>query len=629
MIKQNKKIILGKINPVFIDIFIFISSYFSSFLIRFEGIPDPISLKRLVILFPYIALARLLSFYIFSIYSIVWRYISINDAISISKACLPVTGILFLGRIFLPDKLAQLKIPLSVIALEFLLVLLGTLGVRMIRRLLSEFSEKENYENNGVSLKKKKTLLIGAGDAGNMVVKELKHRTDLGYEVFGFIDDNSRKFNTVIQGIKVLGNTSQIPEIVKKLNIDEAIITIANASSKEIRRIVDICKGTNIRVKIVPGLFEILGEKIKISKIREVNIDDLLGRSIVTFKNYLPEIINHYKNKKILVTGAGGSIGSELCRQLAISKPKELILIDKDENSIFEIDSELKYKLKEYKIIPFIADIRNFERLRYIFEKYRPEIIFHAAAHKHVPLMEYNVSEAMLNNVSGTRNVALLSDLCGVRNFIFISTDKAVNPKSVMGASKKIGEILIQELASKSDTKFSCVRFGNVLGSRGSVVPLFQKQIAQGGPITITHHDMQRYFMSISEAVQLIIQAGTIGNCGEIFVLDMGEPIKIKDLAKDLIKLSGFAEDDFEIKYTGLRPGEKLFEEILVDEERSKVTKFEKIFISAPIEIDNSKFSEKLNELLNAAGVCNERRIIECLQNMGIGYNNESREEKI
>jgi FlaA1/EpsC-like NDP-sugar epimerase len=629
MIKQNKKNILGKINQVFIDIFIFICSYFSAFLIRFEGIPDPISLKRLLILLPYIALARLLSFYIFSIYSIVWRYISINDAISIFKACLPVTGILFLGRIFLPDKLAQLKIPLSVIALEFLLVLLGTLGVRMTRRVLSEFSEKGKYENNGVSLKKKKTLLIGAGDAGNMVVKELKHRTDLGYKVVGFIDDNSRKINTVIQGIKVLGNTSQIPEIVKKLNIDEAIITIANASSKEIRRIVDICKKTNIRVKIVPGLFEILGEKIKISKIREVNIDDLLGRSIVTFKNYLPEIINHYKNKKILVTGAGGSIGSELCRQLAILKPKELILIDKDENSIFEIDSELKYKLKEYKIIPFISDIRNFERLRYIFEKYRPDIIFHAAAHKHVPLMEYNVSEAILNNVSGTRNVALLSDLCGVRNFIFISTDKAVNPTSVMGASKKIGEILIQELASKSDTNFSCVRFGNVLGSRGSVVPLFQKQIAQGGPITITHHDMQRYFMSISEAVQLIIQAGTIGNRGEIFVLDMGELIKIEDLAKDLIKLSGFAEDDFEIKYTGLRPGEKLFEEILVDEERSKVTKFEKIFISAPIEIDNSKFSEKLNELLNAAGVCNEIRIIECLKNMGIGYNNESREEKI
>lgn len=617
------KDLLTKTSQIFIDILIFVFSYFVAFFIRFEGIPNGIYLKQLLILFPYVSLVRCLSFYFFSIYSIVWRYVSIIDTFTITKACIPLTGILLFGRLFIPVKYPLFRIPLSIITIEFLFVLTGTMGIRMARRLFHEISEREHYENRGGKFKKKNILLIGAGNAGNMVLKELRQRTDLGMEVVGFVDDDPKKNNTAIQGIKVVGNTSQLPKIIKKMIIDEAIITIANASSKEIRRIVDICKGTNIRVKIVPGLFEILGEKIKISKIREVNIDDLLGRSIVTFKNHLPGIANHYKNKKILVTGAGGSIGSELCRQLVTLKPKELILIDKDENSIFEIDSELKIKLYDhkYKLNPLITDIRNFERLKFVFEKNRPEIVFHAAAHKHVPLMECNVSEAILNNISGTRNVALLSDLYGAKTFIYISTDKAVNPTSVMGASKKIGEIIIQEIASKSNTKFSCVRFGNVLGSRGSVVPLFQKQIAQGGPITVTHPDIQRYFMSISEAVQLIIQAGTIGNCGEIFVLDMGELIKIKDLAKDLIKLSGFTEDDFEIKYTGLRPGEKLYEEILIDEERTKVTKFEKIYIAPPIEIDNDKFLRKLNDLLKAANECNEERIIECLKEMEIGYN--------
>jgi FlaA1/EpsC-like NDP-sugar epimerase len=618
-----KNIFLIKINQFLIDIFIFIFSYSLAFIIRFEGIPDSINLKQLLILFPCVALARVLSFYIFSIYSIVWRYISIVDAISITKACIPVTGILLLGRFFLPNRLSILRLPLSVIALEFLLILIGTLGIRMIRRLVYELSEMEKFGDKVGKPEKKRTLLIGAGNAGNMVIKELKQRRDLGIEVAGFIDDDPKKLNTVIQGVKVLGNTAQLPEIIKNLNIDEAIITIAYASSKDIRRIVNICEGTKINVKIVPGLFEILNGKIKVSKIRKVNIDDLLGRSLVTFKNRLPEIISHYRNKKILVTGAGGSIGSELCRQLVTLKPKELILVDKDENSIFEIDSELKSKLYDHKynLNPLITDIRNFERLKFVYEKHRAEIVFHAAAHKHVPLMESNVSEAILNNISGTRNVALLSDLYGAKNFIYISTDKAVNPTSVMGASKKIGEIIIQEIASKSNTKFSCVRFGNVLGSRGSVVPLFQKQIAQGGPITVTHPDIQRYFMSISEAVQLIIQAGTIGNCGEIFVLDMGELIKIKELAKDLIKLSGFTEDDFEIKYTGLRPGEKLYEEILIDEERTKATKFEKIYIAPPIQIDNDKFLRKLNDLLQAANECNEQRIIECLREMEIGYN--------
>lgn len=616
----EKMIFFTKTKQLIVDIFIFISAYFLAFFLRFEGIPDPINLKQLLILFPFIVLARFLCFYIFSVYSIVWRYISIGDVILIVKACLPVTVMLFISRLFLPARLHLFRLPLGTIALEFLLVLLGILALRTIRRLLFELSERDRYENAGDISPRKKTILIGAGNAGNIVIKELKQRIDLGIDVSGFIDDDPRKINTTIQGIKVIGNTAQIPEIVKELKIEEAIITIANASSKDIRRIVDVCEGTRIKVKIVPGLFEMLDDKIKITKIREINIDDLLGRSEISFENHLPEMTAHYKDKRIMVTGAGGSIGSELCRQLTSLGPKELILLDKDENSIYEIDIELKSDFQTQKISPLIADIRNQERLQYLLERHQPDVIFHAAAHKHVPLMEYNVAEAILNNVIGTQNLARLADQLKVKNFIYISTDKAVNPTSVMGATKKIGEVLIQEVAARSKTRFSCVRFGNVLGSRGSVVPLFQKQIAKGGPITITHADMKRYFMSIAEAVQLIIQAGTIGDKGEIFVLDMGEPIKILELAKDLIKLSGYVEDDFEILHTGIRPGEKLFEEMLVDEERTKATIFKKIFIAPPIEIDSQRFLKNMGALLKAAQECDKKRILELLKTMGIGY---------
>jgi len=614
------KIFLNKVNQVFLDIFVFLFAFFSSYFIRFEGIPPGNNLRQLLILFPYIVLARILLFRIFSVYSIVWKYISINDAIIIFKASSPITVLLLLGRILLPDELSLLRIPFSVIALEILLVLIGASGIRMLRRLIHELSRRETFSthDNGKIMR---VLLIGAGDAGNLAAKELKQRLDLGLNVVGFVDDDSLKFNTVIQGIKVLGNTARIPEIVKKHNIEEAIITIANTSSKDIRRIVDICEGAKIKAKIVPGFFELLDDKVKVSKIREINIDDLLGRSVVNFENNLPEVTNHYRNKRILVTGAGGSIGTELCRQLSPLWPKELIMVDKDENSIFEIDAELNGESNAYNLSALVSDIRNLERLEYIFKRYRPDVIFHAAAHKQVPLMEFNMSEAVLNNALGTKNVAQLAVKYGVKNFIYISTDKAVNPTSVMGASKKVGEIIIQEMATKNDTKFSCVRFGNVLGSRGSVVPLFQNQIAKGGPITVTHPDVTRYFMSISEAVQLIIQAGAIGNKGEIFVLDMGNPIKILDLAKDLIRLSGFEDGDIEIKYIGLRQGEKLYEEVLVDEERMKATQFQKIFIGAPLHVDISKFSKTLNSLLQAANKFDERRIIESLEGMEIGYN--------
>jgi len=624
---EPRRFLFKKANQFILDLFIFIFSFFLSYIIRFEGIPPGLYFKQILFLFPYIALVRILSFFFFSIYSIVWRYVSIVDAYSILKATLPVSLVLYLGRVVLPEKLSLLRLPLSVIALEFMFVLTGTLGIRMTRRLYSEMSERERLGNNKLSKRKKHVLLVGAGNAGNMVIKELKQRTDLGFEVIGFVDDDPKKFNSVIQGVKVLGNTAQIPEFVHKLNIEEIIISIANATSKEIRRIVEICEGSKVKVKIIPGLFEMLDDKVKITKIRELDINDLLGRSLVDFENNLPEVVSYYKNKRILVTGAGGSIGSELCRQLAAVWPKEIILLDKDENSIFEIDNELSGKLRgsaQRNIHPIIANIENWERLKSVFERYKPEIIFHAAAHKHVPLMESNVSEAVLNNIEGTKNIVELSDLYGVERVIFISTDKAVNPTSIMGATKRIGEAIVQDIASRSQTKYSCVRFGNVLGSRGSVVPLFQRQIADGGPITITHPDIKRYFMSISEAVQLIIQAGTIGEKGEIFVLDMGKQVRIVDLAREMIRLSGNSESDIEIKFIGLRPGEKLYEEILVDEEKARATKFEKIFIAPPPECGNNQIKNTIEELINAAHRCDEQKIYQYLAQIGIGYCGEN-----
>lgn len=617
--KQRFRLLLKARSQFLLDILVFLLALVSSYIIRFEGIPGGGFFKQMMVLLPYLLVLRVMSFMLFSVYSMAWKYISVREAFLIAAALLPVSlGLLFL-RLLLPLQFTVLRVPLSIIALEFFLSLSGTVGSRMIRRLVREQSARDSFNNMGGS-EKKNVVLIGAGDAGNMMARELRQRPDLGLNIAGFVDDDPMKRWTAIQGFKVLGTTSELPEIAPEHRIAEAIITIANASSKDIRRIKEACEKAGIKVKIVPGLFELLNDEVKITKIRDINIDDLLGRSVVRFENHWQEVTARYQNNRIMVTGAGGSIGSELCRQLALMKPGELVLVDKDEYSIYQVDSRMRNEFPDIRMSAVIADIRDRARLAKAFEKYRPQVIFHAAAHKHVPLMELNAAEAISNNVFGTKTTAELAASSGVENFIFISTDKAVNPTSIMGASKKISEILVQELATTSETRFSCVRFGNVLGSRGSVVPLFREQISQGGPITITHPDVRRYFMSISEAVQLIIQAGTIGRQGEIFVLDMGEPIRIRDLARDLIMLSGYAEDDFEIKYIGLRPGEKLVEEILVDEEKAKSTAFEKIFVAPPIEVDSARFAEGLAVLLKAAEDGSKTTIVRHLQDMDIGF---------
>ena len=618
-----RRLVFRKTSQVLIDVVVFGSSWVAAYFVRFEGLPPHPYLNQMIVLVLYVIVARILLFHLFSVYTMVWRYVSIRDAFLLVKAALPLTALLAAMRYVAPAKAPVLLVPVSVIVVEFLLIVLGTSGVRMLRRLTAE-SESRERRGSGNGTSRRNVLLIGAGDSGNIVFRELKQRTDLGLFVVGFADDDPRLKGKSIQGVFVLGDTSDIPRIARAHGVVEAIITIANASSKDIRRIVEICREAGLKVRIIPGLFEMLDENIKITKIREINIDDLLGRSVFQLEKHLPEVSKAYRGKRIMVTGAGGSIGSELCRQLAAMGPREIILLDKDENSVFDIDNDLKAREESGVVVhPVIANIKNGGRLKLLFDKYRPEIVFHAAAHKHVPLMELNVAEAILNNVLGTINVVETAAAAGAERLIFVSTDKAVNPTSVMGATKKLGEIVVQNCAKRHGTKFSCVRFGNVLGSRGSVVPLFQKQIERGGPVTVTHPEMRRYFMSIAEAVHLIIQAGTLGERGEIFVLDMGQPIRIVDMVKTLIRLSGHREDDIEIRYVGARPGEKLFEEILIDEERTKSTKFEKIHVAPPIETLNGSALKGMEEIVEAAGAGDAERIERALVGIGIGFHRE------
>ncbi len=618
------RLMYSRIAQGFIDAIIFALAYLTPFIIRFEGVPTQPEVLEMMTFVPVIIMIRLLCFGFFSVYLTIWRFVSVHDAVRIIAALVPPTILMTIARLELPLSLPSLRLPLSIISMEFMFSLLGTLGVRLLWRAYTEGLNRGRLRLNAGARDRARTILIGAGGAGNLVAKELINRTDLGTIIVGFIDDNLKQVGKRVQGIKVLGSTAQIPAIVRKHGVQEAIITIANASSKELRRITDICGKAGLKTRIVPGLFELLDERVKVTRIRDVNIDDLLGRSVFQLDKHLDEVTAAYRGKRILVAGAGGSIGSELCRQLATLGPSELVLLDKDENSIFEIDNDLKTSVSTGVVVhPVIASIMNADRIRMLFERFRPEIVFDAAAHKHVPLLEINFGEAILNNVVGTNNLIDTARLAEVERFLFISSDKAVNPTNIMGATKRIGEVLIQEVAKTSRTKFACVRFGNVLGSRGSVIPLFQRQIAKGGPVTVTHPEVRRYFMSIPEAVRLIIQANTLGDKGEIFILDMGEPIRILDMVKTLIRLSGQKEEDIEIKFVGMRPGEKLYEEILVEKEKNKATQFERIFIAPATEKLMGREIE-LKGIIDAAINGDRERIVEHLTNMGIGYHQES-----
>ena len=444
-----------------------------------------------------------------------------------------------------------------------------------------------------------RVLIIGAGCAGEMVVKELEKNPQLNKKAVAIIDDDITRIGDQVSGVDIVGTRNSILKIVKLYKIDEIIFSIANISKKGKKEIIDICKNTNCKIKTIPGIYEIIDGKVDIKQVRDVEIEDLLGREPIEVDFNL--MGSYIQDSTILVTGAGGSIGSELCRQIANIMPKKLIMLDNYENNLYSIQQELIRKYGDsIKMIAVVASIREQKRMEKIFDKYRPEVVFHAAAHKHVPLMENSPGEAIKNNIFGTLNVAMLSSKYNVKRFLLISTDKAVNPTNVMGATKRAAEMIIQSLNEESKTEFVAVRFGNVLGSNGSVIPLFKKQIEEGGPVTETHPKIIRYFMTIEEAVGLVIQAGGMAKGGEIFVLDMGEPVKILDLAKNLIRLSGFEPDvDIKIVFTGLRPGEKLYEELLMSEEGLLDTKHKKIFIGRPIDFDKNDLQKYLIELRN------------------------------
>jgi FlaA1/EpsC-like NDP-sugar epimerase len=458
--------------------------------------------------------------------------------------------------------------------------------------------------------KLKRFLIVGAGNTGEALLREIHRMSVIEYDVVGFVDDSPIKQNISIHGIPVLGTVDQLPKICQEHNIEEIAIAMPSATHQQLRRVVQVCQGTKIRFRTVPSITDIAAGKLKVSQIRDVEINDLLGREVVQLD--LDLIEDFAKDKTILVTGAGGSIGSEMCRQLCFFKPKLLLLIEQAENPLFFIERELQEKFPQVSVKAIICDITDKIRVEKIFEKYRPLIVIHAAAHKHVPLMELNPGEAIKNNVVGTQIVADAADKYDALNFVMISTDKAVNPTSLMGSSKRIAEMYIQNLNAVSKTHFITVRFGNVLGSNGSVVPIFKEQIARGGPVTVTHPEMKRYFMTIPEASQLVLQAATMGKGGEIFVLDMGEPVKIVDLARELITLSGFRPDeDIEVVFTGLRPGEKLFEELSIKGEDMLATRHPKIAVWKNIPMDGNSLQTKINELTAIAQMQDHGKIVQ------------------
>ncbi|MBL9013837.1 MAG: polysaccharide biosynthesis protein [Myxococcales bacterium] len=570
--------LLNRSIQIALDCAVLSVAYWLAFLFRLEFSLPSAWLKVLLVTWPYVVILQYVGLTVFGVPRMSWRYVNIGDVGRILFAVGASTALLIAIRMIGPwvgESIEIVVIPLGVLGMNFALAFLGLVGVRALRRLHGEATDRRRQATGD---EKTRVLLIGAGQAGVMVAREIANRPDLGLHAVGFIDDDPAKIGTIIAGLTVLGATKDVGAISERKHVQRALITIANAPGQQIRRITELCRDAQIETKIIPGIYEIVGDRVNLSRIREVAIEDLLGREPVQLDE---DIVGAaIRSRVVLVTGAGGSIGSELCRQLVRFGPARLLLVERFENALFEIHRELTAAFPHVQIEPCIADVCDRARMEQLFASSSPELVFHAAAHKHVPMMEWNPGEAVKNNVGGTRIVADLSDRFGVQRFVLVSTDKAVNPTSVMGATKRVAEIYLQALSRRSTTRFVTVRFGNVLGSAGSVIPIFKQQIERGGPITVTHPEMRRYFMTIPEAAQLVLQAGAMGDGGEVFILDMGEPVKIVDLARDLITLSGLRPDeDIEIKFSGVRPGEKLFEELATDSEHADKTKHPKVFI--------------------------------------------------
>jgi FlaA1/EpsC-like NDP-sugar epimerase len=579
-------------------------SVLSAYLLRFSdgGFWDINPIFRNEILHVIIAalILKLIGFYILKLYSSLWEYAGMHEAEYIVLASV-LCNFLMQAYIFI----MQLRVPRSIFIITMLtdVFLIGgaRFAYRIFRRMI--MGEMIRFSNA------RRILLVGGGDTGATVIQELKRHPELKSLPVAIIDSDYTKIGKSINGVPIVGNDDSIPSVIEKYDIDEVIVAVPSAGPSKVSRIFEMCSNASCKVKILPSVTQLIDESVMIQKIRDVSIEDLLQREPVVLD--LEEISLYIKEKIILVTGGGGSIGSELCRQISSFGPRQLIILDNYENNAYDIQNELRTDYPKLDLKTVIANVRERTRLDSIFKEYRPDIVFHAAAHKHVPLMEENPTEAIKNNVFGTLNVAECADKYGVKRFVMISTDKAVNPTNVMGATKRIAEMIIQAMDKHSKTEYVAVRFGNVLGSNGSVIPLFRKQIEQGGPVTVTDPEIIRYFMTIPEAVQLVLQAGAMAEGGEIFVLDMGEPVKIYDLACNLIKLSGFEpEVDIKIEFTGLRPGEKLYEELLLEEEGIQATKNNKIFVAKPLRTDLAIL----------------KREIECLGNVILNHSDEAKE---
>ena len=539
---------------------------------------------------PYMAIVTLVIFWMLRLYSSLWSYAGALEMMYVVSACV-LDAIINAAVILIRNWGDMFPVPRSFYVLYGIFLFILVMGCRYSYRGLRVL---RNMHRVGVY--RRNVLVIGAGDAGNQIIKEISNSRYVRKKVVGVIDDDRNKIGNYIHGAKVVGDRNDILAKVQELHVHEIIIAMPSANQKQIKEILDICKGTGCNLKRLPGIYQLVNGDVSVSKLKDVDVNDLLGRDTVSVD--LQSIMDYVSGKVIMVTGGGGSIGSELCRQIAAHKPKLLIIVDIYENTTYDVQNELKVKFPELNLVVLIASVRNTNRMNWIFEHYKPEIIYHAAAHKHVPLMEESPNEAIKNNVLGTWKIVQAADRYGVKKFVMISSDKAVNPTNIMGASKRICEMIIQTYNRRSKTDFVAVRFGNVLGSHGSVIPLFKKQIERGGPVTVTHPDIVRYFMTIPEAVSLVLQAGAYAKGGEIFVLDMGEPVKILDLAKNLILLSGHKPDeDIHIVFTGLRPGEKLYEEMLMDEEGLQDTANKLIHIGKPIELDEEKFMQQLEDL--------------------------------
>ena len=592
---RNKEMVLRGGALMFLDALIIIISMAGALWIRFDFHFGDISQEFIETVHDYLPvniIVTILIYLIFKLYTSLWRFAGAEEMKNVILAGILSTAVQTIGM-----KAGGFAIPRSYPFLYLLLLVCLTVISRFSYRFLRLFY---HHVQNMRKKKVMRTMIVGAGAAGYMIAREMKRSKHLNKKVCCIIDDSTSKIGTYLQGIPIVGGKEKIPYFVEKYGIEEIVIAIPSLTHAAQQELLDICQQTTCKILILPGVYQLINEEVSVSMLREVQIEDLLGREPVNLE--MEEIMDYVQDKVILVTGGGGSIGSEICRQLAMHHPKKLIIFDIYENNAYEIQNELKKKYPELDLEVLIGSVRNQKRVDTIFETCHPDLVYHAAAHKHVPLMEDSPNESIKNNVMGTWNVAHAADHYGAKKMVLISTDKAVRPTNIMGASKRLCELVIQSFAQDSKTEYAAVRFGNVLGSNGSVIPLFKKQIAEGGPVTVTHPDIIRYFMTIPEAVNLVLQCGALARKGEIFILDMGEPVKILDLAKKMIRLSGYIPDeDIKIEFTGLRPGEKLYEELLIDEENLKETTNKRIFVIQQTKVDSEKLKQDIHLLIEHA----------------------------